>query len=143
MDKVAPNYSQIKSFDVLRTRNDIPIELKEKIIHEYLTTSDLNGILNNSHLTSFTAAKKFNGLIVEVLKVLDIAEKEIYFATGYHDPYVSTKVFEKYGRGDTINILDGNPDQITVGSRLAAIIRTPPNRETAELVKKIVKSRLI
>ena len=67
MDKVAPNYSQIKSFDVLRTRNDIPIELKEKIIHEYLTTSDLNGILNSSHLTSFTAAKKFNDLIVEAL----------------------------------------------------------------------------
>ena len=107
MDKVAPNYCQIKSFDVLRTRNDIPIELKEKIIHEYLTTSDLIGILNTSRLTSFTAAKKFNDLIVEVLKVLDIAEKEIYFATGYHDPYVSTKVFEKYGRGDTINILDG------------------------------------
>ena len=95
------------SFDVLRTRNDIPIELKEKIIHEYLTTSDLNGIFNTSHLTSFTAPKKFIDLIVEVLKVLDIAEKEIYFATGYHDPYVSTKVFEKYGRGDTINILDG------------------------------------
>ena len=84
MDKVAPNYCQIKSFDVLRTRNDVPIELKEKNIHEYLTTSDLNGILNTSHLTSFTAAKKFNDLIVEVLKVLDIAEKEIYFATGYH-----------------------------------------------------------
>ena len=50
---------------------------------------------------------------------------------------------KKIGRGDTINNLDGNPDQITVGSRLAAIIRTPPNRETAELVKKIVKSRLI
>ena len=36
--------------------------------------------------------------------------------------------------------MDGNPDQITVGSRLAAIIRTPPNKETAELVKKMVKS---
>src|SRR6476619_4120978 len=82
-------------------------------------------------------------LTTSLLRFLNIAEKEIYFATGYHDPYVSTKVFEKYGRGDTINILDGNPDQITVGSRLAAIIRTPPNRETVELVKKIVKSRLI
>jgi len=36
--------------------------------------------------------------------------------------------------------LDGNPEQITVESRLAAIIRTPPNRETAEMVKKITKS---
>ena len=36
--------------------------------------------------------------------------------------------------------MDGNPEQITVESRLAAIIRTPPNRETAEMVKKITKS---
>ena len=49
-------------------------------------------------------------------------------------------MFEKIGKGVTIHILDGNPEQITVESRLAAIIRTPPNRETAELVKKIVKS---
>ena len=74
---------------------------------------------------------------------MDNAEKEVYFATSYHDPHVSSKVFEKIGNGVTIHILDGNPDQITVGSRLAAIIRTPPNSETAELVKKIVKSRLI
>ncbi|HVD07372.1 MAG TPA: hypothetical protein VNB67_02925 [Nitrososphaeraceae archaeon] len=71
---------------------------------------------------------------------MDNAEKEVYFATRYHDPHISTKVFKKIGKGVTIHILDGNPEQITVESRLAAIIRTPPNRETAELVKKIVKS---
>ena len=48
-------------------------------------------------------------------------------------------MFEKIGKGVTIRILDGNPEQITVESRLAAIIRTPPNRETAEMVK-IIKS---
>ena len=40
----------------------------------------------------------------------------------------------------TVHILDGNPEQISVESRIAAIIRTPPNRETAEMVKKITKS---
>jgi len=140
MKKVIPNYWQIKSIDVLKTRNDFPLEQKEKIIKEYLATSSLNGILNTTHLTSFTVAKKFDDLIVEVLKVLDNAEKEIYFATRYHDPHVSTKVFEKFGKGVTIHILDGNPEQISVENRLAAIFRTPPNKETAELIKKIVKS---
>jgi hypothetical protein len=64
----------------------------------------------------------------------------VYFATRYHDPHVSSKVFEKLAKGVTIHILDGNPEQITVESRLAAIIRTPPNRETAEMVKKITRS---
>ena len=39
-----------------------------------------------------------------------------------------------------MHILDGNPDQISVENRLSAIIRTPPNRETAEKVKKLLKS---
>ena len=50
------------------------------------------------------------------------------------------RCFEKFSKGVTIHILDGNPEQISVESRLAAIIRTPPNRETAEMVKKITKS---
>jgi hypothetical protein len=49
-------------------------------------------------------------------------------------------VFQKFGKGVTIHILDGNPEQISVENRLAAIIRTPPNRETADLVKKVLKS---
>ena len=140
MDKIIPNYWQIKSLDVLKSRNDFPAEQKEKIINEYIETTGLKGVINTTHLSSFSVVKQFDDLIVEILKVLDNAEKEIYFATSYHDPHVSSKVFEKIGKGVTIHILDGNPDQITVESRLAAIIRTPPNRETAEMVKKIMKS---
>jgi predicted transcriptional regulator len=140
MDKIVPNYWQIKSIDVLKSRHDFPPEQKEKIMNEYIETSNMNEVLNATQLSSFSVAKKFDDLIVEVLKVMDNAEKEIYFATRYHDPYVSTKVFEKFSKGVTIHILDGNPEQISVESRLAAIIRTPPNRETAQMVKKITKS---
>ena len=140
MDKIIPNYWQIKSFDILKSRSDFPIDQKEKIINEYIETTGLKSLINTTHLSSFSVVKRFDDLIVEVLKVLDNAEKEVYFATSYHDPHVSSKVFEKIGKGVTIHILDGNPEQITVESRLAAIIRTPPNRETAEMVKKIIKS---
>jgi predicted transcriptional regulator len=140
MDKIVPNYWQIKSIDVLKSRHDFPPEQKEKIMNEYIETTNMNEVLNATQLSSFTVVKKFDDLIVEVLKVMDNAEKEIYFATRYHDPYVSTKVFEKFSKGVTIHILDGNPEQISVESRLAAIIRTPPNRETAQMVKKITKS---
>lgn len=140
MDKIMPNYWQIKSFDILKNRNDFPVEQKEQIINEYIETTGLKDVINTTHLSSFSVVKRFDDLIVEILKVLDNAEKEVYFATSYHDPHVSSKVFEKIGKGVTIHILDGNPEQITVESRLAAIIRTPPNRETAEMVKKIIKS---
>jgi len=140
MDKMIPNYWQIKSIDVLKSRGDFPPEQKEKIMNEYIETTNMKGVLNATQLSSFSVVKKFDDLIVEVLKVMDNAEKEIYFATRYHDPYVSSKVFEKLSKGVTVHILDGNPGQISVESRLAAIIRTPPNRETAEMVKKITKS---
>ena len=140
MDKIIPNYWQIKSIDVLKSRHDFPPEQKEKIMNEYIETTNMNEVLNATQLSSFSVVKKFDDLIVEVLKVMDNAEKEIYFATRYHDPYVSTKVFEKFSKGVTIHVLDGNPEQISVESRLAAIIRTPPNRETAQMVKKITRS---
>lgn len=140
MDKIIPNYWQIKSIDVLKTRNDFPDDQKENIISEYFGTASLNDVTNSTQLTSFNLVKKFEKLIPEVIKILENAENEVYFATRYHDPHVSAKVFEKFGKGATIHILDGNPEQISVENRLAAIFRTPPNRETAELVKKIIKS---
>jgi predicted transcriptional regulator len=140
MEKILPNYWQIKSLDVLKTRNDFPVEQKEKIMNDYIETTNLKDVVNTTHLTSFSVVNHFDALIVEVLKLLDNAEKEVYFATRYHDPHISSKVFQLLGKGVTVHILDGNPEQITVESRLAAIIRTPPNRDTAEMVKKIVKS---
>jgi predicted transcriptional regulator len=140
MDKIIPNYWQIKSFDILKSRNDFPVEQKERITNEYVETNGLKGVINTTHLSSFSVVKRFDDLVVEILKVLDNAEKEVYFATRYHVPHVSSKVFEKLAKGVTIHILDGNPEQITVENRLAAIIRTPPNRETAEMVKKITTS---
>ena len=140
MERILPNYWQIKSIDVLKSRHDFPPEQKEKIMNEYIETSKLKDVINTTHLTSFSVVNKFDDLIVEVLKVLDNAEREVFFATRYYDPHVSSKIFEKFAKGVTIHILDGNPEQISVESRLAAIIRTPPNRETAEKVKKITKS---
>ena len=91
MDKIIPNYWQLKSFDILKSRNDFPVEQKEKIINEYVETTGLKGVINATQLSSFNVARRFDDLIVEVLKVLDNAQKEVYFATRYHDPHVSSK----------------------------------------------------
>src|SRR6266540_3812928 len=58
----------------------------------------------------------------------------------YYDPHVSNMVFQKSSKGVTIHILDGNPNQISVENRLSALMRTPPNRETVETVKKLLRS---
>jgi hypothetical protein len=68
MDKILPNYWQIKSFDILKNRNDFPVEQKEKIINEYIETTGLKGVINTTHLSSFSVVKRFDDLIVEILK---------------------------------------------------------------------------
>ena len=93
MEKIIPNYWQIKSFDVLKSRNDFPVEQKDRITNEFVETTGLKGVINTTHLSGFSVVKRFDDLVVEILKVLDNAEKEVYFATRYHDPHVSSKVF--------------------------------------------------
>lgn len=73
--------------------------------------------------------------------MLEDAKKEIYFASRYHDPYVSRKMFEKVEKGVTAHFLDGNPAQIRVQSRLNAILRTPPNEETFRAVNRLIRSQ--
>ena len=43
----------------------------------------------------YNTVNKFEQLIPEVMKVLDNAENEVYFATRYHDPHVSNFWFFK------------------------------------------------
>lgn len=140
MDMIIPAYWQIKGIDALRNTNDFPLQQKENVVEKFLSTTTLHNHVSATQLTSFSVVRNFNHLIPEVLKVLNNAEKEVYIATKYHDPHISNLVFRKLGKRVAIHILDGNPEQISVEKRLAAIIRTPPNRETAELIKKFVRS---
>jgi hypothetical protein len=141
MDKLIPDYWDTKAIDTIKKYRDFPISQKENIIDNYFSVSNLKDNISPATLTSFNIIKKFDHLIPEVLKVLDNAEKEVYFATKYHDPHVSNLVFKKFSKRVRIHILDGNPEQISVENRLKAIMRTPPNKETAQMINKLVRSR--
>jgi hypothetical protein len=49
MEKIIPNYWQIKSFDILKNRNDFPIEQNEKITNEYVETTGLKEVISTTH----------------------------------------------------------------------------------------------
>jgi hypothetical protein len=40
----------------------------------------------------------------------------------------------------TLHMLDGLPDQISVENRFNAILRTPPNKQTFDMISSIVRS---
>ena len=140
LEDALTNFWQLKAIDILKTREDFPADRKESIIDEIVKGSNLKNFINSTHLTGFAIIKDFNRLVIEVIRMLEDAKKEVYFASRYHDPHVSKKMFDKVEKGVTVHFLDGNPAQISVESRLNAILRTPPNDEIYKTVNRLIRS---
>jgi hypothetical protein len=140
LEDALTNFWQLKAIDILKTREDFPADRKESIIDEIVKGSNLKNFINSTHLTGFAIIKDFNRLVIEVIRMLEDAKKEVYFASRYHDPHVSKKMFDKVEKGVSVHFLDGNPQQISVESRLNAILRTPPNEETYKTVNRLIRS---
>ena len=140
LEDALTNFWQLKAIDILKTREDFPADRKESIIDEIVKGSNLKNFINSTHLTGFAIIKDFNRLVIEVIRMLEDAKKEVYFASRYHDPHVSKKMFDKIDKGVTVHFLDGNPQQISVESRLNAILRTPPNEEIYKTVNRLIRS---
>jgi hypothetical protein len=91
-------------------------------------------------LSGFKIVKDFDTLIIEIMRVLDNAEKEIYFASRYHDIHVSNIAFKKFSSGVKLHILDATPAQISLENRINAILRTAPDQQMYEMVQNMIKS---
>ncbi len=142
LEQILDNYWNLKAVDVLRSRQDFPVDHKEKVIEEIIENSGLKNIVNRTHLSGFSVIKDYNKLVLEVTKLLASAEKEVYLASRYHDPHFSKLMFHKIANeGLIMHLLDGLPEQISVENRLNAILRVPPNKETFSMVNKIIRSR--
>ena len=142
LEDIIANYWNLKAVDVLKSRQDFPLREKEKLIEEMIQSTSLKSIVNGTHLSGFSVIKDYNKLVLEVTRLLESAQKEVYLATRYHDPHFSKLMFHKIANeGLMMHMLDGLPDQISVENRLNAILRVPPNRETFEIVNKIIHSQ--
>jgi hypothetical protein len=49
-------------------------------------------------------------------------------------------MFKRVSEGVSLHLLDGLPEAINVENRLNAVLRTPPNRETLDMVNNIIRS---
>jgi predicted transcriptional regulator len=140
LEEIMQNFWNLKAVDVLKSRKDFPLHQKESVINEILQSSSLKNIVNTTHLSGFSVVKDYNKLILEVIKLMSLAQKEVYLATRYHDPSFSKIMFKKISEGVTMHMLDGLPEQICVENRLNAVLRTPPDRETFEMVNNIIRT---
>lgn len=140
LEEMLANYWSLKAVDVLKTRQDFPLHQRDSVVNEIIQSSNLRSILNSTHLSGFSVVKNYNQLVAEVIKLLGLAQKEVYLATRYHDPNFSKIIFKKISEGLKVHMLDGLPEQISVENRLNAVLRTPPNREAYEMVNTLISS---
>lgn len=140
LEEMLANYWSLRAVDVLKTREDFPLHQRDTVINEIIQSSNLRSILNSTHLSGFLVVKNYDQLVAEVIKLLGLAQKEVYLATRYHDPNFSKIIFKKISDGLKVYMLDSLPEQISVENRLNAVLRTPPNREAFEMVSTLIRS---
>jgi predicted transcriptional regulator len=140
LEEMLANYWSLKAVDILKTREDFPLHQRDTVVNEIIQSSNLRSILNSTHLSGFSVVKNYDQLVAEVIKLLGLAQKEVYLATRYHDPNFSKIIFKKISEGLKVYMLDSLPEQISVENRLNAVLRTPPNREAFEMVSTMIRS---
>jgi hypothetical protein len=139
MEQALSNYWELRAIDILRTNPNIPAAQKDVIINQLVQSNEsLNRMMNSTHLSSFSVIKDFDRLIIEVMRVLDNAKKDVYFASRYHDTHVSRKLFEKFSNGVSFHVIDGTTEEISLEKRINAIIRTAPNKDTFNMIDKMI-----
>ena len=141
MEQALSNYWELKAIDILKTNPNFPPVQKDAIINQLVQSNDsLNRMLNSTYLSSFSVIKDFNRLIIEVMSVLDNAQKNVYFASRYHDSHVSSKLFETFSKGIGLHIIDSTPEQISLEKRINAIVRKAPNQDTFKMIDKMIRA---
>jgi hypothetical protein len=139
MEQALSNYWELRAIDILRTNPNFPPAQKDAIINQLVQSNgNLNKMINSTHLSSFSVIKDFDSLIIEAMRVLDNAQKEVYFASRYHDTHVSRKLFEKFSSGISLHLIDSTPEEISLEKRINAIIRTAPNMDIANMIDKMI-----
>lgn len=139
MEQALSNYWELKAIDILKTNPNFPPIQKDAIINQLVQSHDsLNRMLNSTYLSSFSVIKDFNRLIIEVMRVLDNAQKNVYFSSRYYDSHVSKKLFETFSKGIELHIIDSTPEQISLEKRINAIVRKAPNRDTFKMIDNMI-----
>lgn len=140
LETILEGYWHLRAVDLLKGRSDLPLQVRDELIKGILEGSQLNQITNDTHLSSFTIIRDYERLIIEVLRLLDNAKNEIYLASRYHDPHVSSLMIKKFASGVRLHVIDGNPKQTSLESRFNAILRTVPDKESYKQVMGMISS---
>jgi hypothetical protein len=147
MDNLISHFWHLKAIDILKNKDDVSAAEKKRITEKIMTdcrlmtTTTTTPPYTESHMAGFAVIRNYRDLAIEVNKLFDMAEKEVFLATRYHDPNFSRLLFKKIVEdGVKVHLIDGLPEQYSSEKRLTAIVRTPPDEKTAKCFEDILTS---
>lgn len=132
LEEALIDYWNLRAIDELKNSKNIPLQEQEKIAKSIINKNKLNEYSLQNENQPSKIMNTYNELMKEVLRLISLAENEIFIASRYYEPNVSLKLMEKFRECVTLNILDGNPSGTSLTSRLKSALNDPSMRIIAK-----------
>jgi predicted transcriptional regulator len=139
LEELVDSYWKLEAIEMLKAANKIPNEERTKLIETITRGTEFN-FLSYGSMNKIKVLNTYDDLVDELLKYVDLAEKEIFIAVRYHEPIVAKKIVDKFKQEIDLYILDGNPPNLNLESIMRAIIKSPPDKETLDFCTKFLNS---
>ncbi len=139
LEELVDSYWKLQAIEMLKSANKIPEEERSRLIEAIAKSEEFN-LLSYVSPSKIKVINTWDELLQQLSKYLQIAKKEIYVASRYHDPIVAKNILDSFKEGVAVYILDGSPDNVNFASELRAIILNPPDKETYEFCLTVLNS---
>ncbi|MFC1754603.1 hypothetical protein ACFL96_14600 [Thermoproteota archaeon] len=139
LEEALINYWNLRAIDELKQSKVIPSQEQEKIAQSIINKNKYS--IQDENQPS-KILNTYDELTKEVIRLISLAENEIYIASRYYEPNISLKLMEKFREGVSLNILDGNPSGTSLTSRLKTALNDTSMRSIAKAMLESTKVRI-
>ncbi len=139
LEELVDNYWKLQAIEMLKDANKIPEEERNRLIESIAKSEEFN-LLSYVSPNKIKITATWDELLKRLSEFLQMAKKEIYVASRYHDPVIAKNILDKFKEGVTLYMLDASADNVNFASELRAIILNPPDKETYEFCLGILNS---
>lgn len=139
LEELVDNYWKLQAIEMLKSANKIPEEERNRLIESIGKSEEFN-LLSYVSPNKIKIINTWDELLKQLSKYTQMAKKEIYLASRYHDPVIEKNILDKFQEGITLHVLDGSPGKVNFTTELRAILLNPPDKETYEYILAVLNS---
>ncbi len=139
LEELVDSYWKLQAIEMLKSANKIPEEERNRLIESIGKSEEFN-LLSYVSPNKIKIINTWDELLKQLSKYTQMAKKEIYLASRYHDPVIEKNILDKFQEGITLHVLDGSPGKVNFTTELRAILLNPPDKETYDYILAVLNS---